>query len=203
MAEQYSPQLHDFVAYNVAHLRNGPLLRPTLTLGFSTLKGVTPAEMAATKANLAQFGVDATPSGAKPTFLFVTPDSAADLRKMLVDLGVPQDRAGVEWSIYLQTRDPCYLQTLDDLGNGPGGLAIAVGRADATVPKPAVCLNNTVLNALGLYKGIEQFGAIEAGPFARAVDVDFVARVTRCKTVSHVADAIADCVLASYAFQNH
>jgi len=203
MAEQSKPRLQEFVAYNVARLRNGPLLRPAPTFGFSTLKGIAPAEMAATRANLAHFGVDAAPSGAKPTFLFVTPDSAADLRKMLIGLGVPKDRAGIEWSIYLQTSDPCYVQTMDDLGDGPGGLAIAVARADATVPKPAVCLNNTVLNVLGLYKSIEQFGAIEAGPLTRSIDVNFVTRVTHCKTFSPVADVIADCVLASYAFQNH
>jgi hypothetical protein len=192
----YLPQFQRFVASNVAQLRSGPLLRSDPIFGLSLLKGVSPKELAATKRNLAAFGVDPTPSGAKPNFFFITPASPDDVRQMLVNLGIPKDLAGIQWSIYLSSVDSCYLTTLDATGE----VAVAVARADSNSPKPAVCLNNTVLNALGLYKSFEQFTPVAPSSLTRWVNTDFVGRVTRCKRVLKVADAIADCVMASYAF---
>ncbi|MBN9304875.1 MULTISPECIES: hypothetical protein [unclassified Devosia] len=202
--QQYARQLSEFVAYNVAHIRVGPFLRSAPVFGFSQLKGITGDELTVVKRNLRNFGIDLSPSGAKPNFLFVTPATADELRGMLVDLGVPRDQAGVEWSVFLQKHDACFLQTLDEMGEGRGAVALAVARAGATLPKPAVCLNNTVLNALGLYRSLEQFVSIEPNPFTRSVDEEFIARVTHCKKFSKSPDAVADCVQASYSLpQGH
>jgi hypothetical protein len=198
--QRYLPQVKDFVAFNVAGLRSGPLLQSPPVLALSPLRGMTADELETVKKNLAYFGVtDLSKSAEVPNFLFVMPESAADLRRILIALGLPPDQAGVQWSVYLSSRDDCYLQTLD-IGGGPGELAVSVARADSTTPKPYICLNNTVLNALGLSRGLEQFGPVQPGLLARVVDADFINRVNECKLLSSVTDVIADCVSASYQF---